>query len=239
MKNEQIIFPIIEQFYNKIQNKEFVTDKSGVKCVEIIGAKIENLNPKQAILDFGIKKTNKEYCEKELKWYLSRDLNISDWVDDISIWKQVADYNGFINSNYGWCIFSEENYNQYENCKKELIKNPQSRRAIMIYNRPNMWIDYNKDGRSDFICTLQNQFFIRDNTLISIYEMRSNDLIYGWFNDFYWACEVYNKLFEELKMIYKDLKLGTMTWIANSLHVYEKHFELLEKTYTNNYANSI
>lgn len=234
MTNEQILFPVIQEFHNKIQNEDFVIDKSGVKCVEIIAAKIKNLDPLQALLDFKVKKTNEIYCKKELSWYLSQDLNIYPQMQDVTIWKQVADKNGFINSNYGWCIFAKENYSQYENCKNELIKNKESRRALMIYTRPSIWIDYNQDGRSDYICCISNQFFIRNNKLISIVNFRSQDFIYGFFNDFYWKCWVYNKLYDDLKIIYPELLIGYIDWNIGSLHCYEKHFSLLEKIYTNN-----
>ena len=34
------------------------------------------------------------------------------------IWKQVASTDNLVNSNYGWCIFSIENGEQYKECFK-------------------------------------------------------------------------------------------------------------------------
>jgi len=200
MNNEIILKKIINKFYKKIKNKDFIIDKSNVKCVEILTEKIL-LNPNQPIINFNIKKTNEEYCKKELNWYLSKSLSIKKYVDDIKIWNEVCtkDKNKLINSNYGWCIFSQDNYNQYKNCLKELLININSRRAMMIYTRPSMWKDYNKNGMSDFICTNCIQCFIRNNKLIYVIEQRSCDFIFGFFNDFYWHCYVYNKLLIELR----------------------------------------
>jgi len=232
MINEQILLPYFRQLYNDIQNKNFVIDKTGSKVVEIIGCKIEGLNPVQSILNFNeIKKTSIQYVEKELNWYLSESLSIINYVDDIKIWNDVCtkDEKKEINSNYGYLIFSAENYNQYENCKKELIDNQESRRAVMLYNRPSIWNEYDRDGMSDWICTYANQFFIRNNKLQSVYIMRSNDAVYGWINDFFWACYVYNKLYIELKEKYIDLQIGTIDWFSGSWHIYDRHFDLLQK----------
>ena len=48
----------------------------------------------------------------------------------------------------------------------ELWSNPDSRRAQMIYNRPSIWVEYNDEGgKSDFICTNAQTFYIRDGVL--------------------------------------------------------------------------
>jgi len=232
MTNEQILLPSFKKLYSDIQNKKFVIDKTGIKVVEIIGCKIEGLNPVQSILNFNeIKKTSIQYVEKELNWYLSESLSIIDYVDDIKIWNDVCtkDEKKEINSNYGYLIFSEENYNQFNNCKQELIFNPLSRRALMLYTRPSMHIDYNRNGMSDFVCTNSVQCFIRNNSLIYFVDQRSCDGIYGFFNDFYWHCYVYNKLYLELKEIYPTLQMGIINFFFGSFHIYDRHFDLLQK----------
>jgi thymidylate synthase len=229
MKNEDIMIKVFQSLYDKLQANDFTIDKSGVKTVELIGTSIFGLNPLQSTLDFGVKKTNEDYVAKELNWYLSEDLCITGYVDDVAIWKQVASNKNIVNSNYGWCIFSKDNFNQYLNCKEALINNKETRQATMIYNRPMMHYDSTKDGMKDFCCTYYNQFFIRDNKLISIYNMRSNDAIYGYLNDLAWACYVYQQLYTELLKTYPNLQIGEIIWQAASFHVYERHFELLEK----------
>ena len=62
-----------------------------------------------------IRPPNVEYVERELKWYLSESLNVNDIPDGVpTIWQQVSDKDGFINSNYGWTTFSKENYSQFD-----------------------------------------------------------------------------------------------------------------------------
>lgn len=229
--NEKEILKYFLFFNYKLYKKDFVIDKSGVKMVELLGETLY-LDPNYPDLNiYDIRKTPK-YAKREIEWYESQSLYVKDIPGKTpKIWEEVADSSGKINSNYGYLIFSEENHNQFESCLEELISNKFSRRATMIYNRPSIHKDYNKDGMSDFICTYYNQFFIRYNKLISIYNMRSNDFIYGFFNDFYWACHVYKKLYKELLKFYPDLETGDLIWQASSLHVYERHFPILETIY--------
>jgi len=228
MSNEEKLLPYFKELYNKILNKDFVIDKSGVKTVELIFPRIE-LNPMQPMLDFNVRKTPIKYVEKELNWYNSQSLYIDNYVDDIDIWQKVCDKDGKINSNYGYLIYNKGNGNQYENCFNHLKNNKYSRQAIMIYNRPSMHKDYNKNGMNDFTCTMYNSFLIRNNKLISIFNMRSNDAIYGFFSDFPWACKVYEKLYNDLLNIYPELKKDSIIWSSISFHVYERHFNILEE----------
>ena len=203
----------------KYTNEDFVIDKTGVKTIELIG---ESFVVDE---DWIIRPPNYEYIEREIQWYESQSLYVEDIPGQTpAIWKQVADKNGKINSNYGYLIWSEENGRQYEHVLDELRKNPNSRRAVMIYNRPTMHGDYCADGMSDFICTYANDFLIRDGKLISHYLMRSNDAVFGANNDFAWARHVQTKLAKDL-----NVETGDLIWTVSSLHVYERHFQFIDK----------
>ena len=203
----------------KYKNEDFVIDKTGVKTIELIG---ESFVVDE---DWIIRPPNYGYIERELAWYESQSLYVEDIPGQTpAIWKQVADKNGKINSNYGYLIWSEENGRQYEHVLDELRKNPNSRRAVMIYNRPTMHGDYCADGMSDFICTYANDFLIRAGKLISHYLMRSNDAVFGANNDFAWARHVQTKLAKDL-----NVETGDLIWTVSSLHVYERHFQFIDK----------
>jgi thymidylate synthase len=206
------------ELYNKLINQEFVTDKTGVKTVEIMNASFIADEP--AI--FGT--VNQEYVERELSWYKSMSLNVNDIPTPVpAIWKAVATPEGLINSNYGWCIYSEENGNQYAKVLGQLLSNPDSRRAVMIYNRPSMHDDYNKDGMSDFMCTNAVQYLYRDGKLNALVYMRSNDAVFGYKNDYAWQKYVLDQLCDAL-----NIPVGTIYWNVASLHVYERHFDLIK-----------
>lgn len=171
------------------------------------------------------------YLEKEHEWYMSQDLSIKGWMDDIKIWQFCAskDDKQEINSNYGWCVFSEANGNQYENCLKKLQADPNSREAMLIYTRPSIHHDAVENGKHDFICTNYSHFFIRNNRLEMIHSQRSCDCVHGLSFDFPWSCFVYQMLYEELRHTYPDLKVGLIHYHIDSLHVYDRNENLLKK----------
>lgn len=210
-------------FLEKYKNKEFVTDKTGVKTLELIG--VSFIADEEAI--FG--ELNREYAQKEVQWYLSQSLNVYDMPNPPKIWREVCDKDGYINSNYGWVIFSEENGYQYKHCVRELRRNKNTRRAMMIYTRPSMQWEYNTNGRSDFICTNSVQVLIRNDRLYYVINQRSSDAVFGYKNDIYWAKFVQNMLVTELKQDYQELKPGEVILQAGSLHVYERHFKFLDE----------
>jgi thymidylate synthase len=208
---------IREEFKFLLENEIFVTDKTGVKMLEIRGANF--IADEKSI--FGT--VNDDYVQRELEWYKSLSLNVNDIPGGPpAIWKQVADKDGYINSNYGWCVWSKDNNFQYNNVLNELVKNPDSRRAIMIYTNPRMWYKYNENGRSDFMCTNAVQYMIRSNRLHAIVQMRSNDVVFGYKNDYAWQSYVLDMLCMEL-----GVQRGDITWQVGSLHVYERHFNLV------------
>lgn len=227
MKNEDKVKVVLEQFKNKIINSEFVTDKSGVKTVEILGASI-TLDPRQKYLEFNGRKSSKKYIEAELKWYDSQNLDIEEISKSASLWKQVCNKDNKVNSNYGYLIYSKENGNQYQEVLKKLEKNPYSRQALMVYTRPSIHKDASENGMNDFICTLGHQFFIRNDKLYSVVMMRSCDIIYGFMNDFAWFATVQERLYNDLIKTYPNLDMGDLVHISSSLHLYEKHFELVK-----------
>ena len=206
-------------FKDTYRAQQFTTDRTGVKTIEIIGATF------LADEDYIVREPNYDYIVRELEWYESTSRNVNDIPGVVpAIWQSIATKDGMINSNYGWCIWSDENFNQYENVLKELRANPDSRRATMIYNRPSMHQDYNRDGMNDFMCTFANSFFIRDNKLISHFIMRSTDAVFGFNNDVAWAMYVQKKLARDLEVL-----PGNLIWTSANIHVYERHFSALEK----------
>jgi thymidylate synthase len=203
-----------QEFVDLLEAEKFVVDKTGTKLLELTGVSFLASEP----TIFG--RVNHGYVERELAWYKSMSLNVNDIPGSTpEIWKQVATPDGRINSNYGYLIFSTENGYQYENVLAELTRSPTSRRAVMIYTRPSMHYDYNRDGMSDFCCTNAVQYMIRDNHLDAIVQMRSNDVHYGYRNDWAWQKYVQNKLSADL-----GVRPGILIWQVGSLHLYERDF---------------
>lgn len=206
----------------------------GQKCIEMQNANFI------ADKDYIIREPNYDYANREIEWYEKQSL----YVDDIPgktpvIWEQCADKDGKINSNYGWCIWSNENGNQYKNCLNTLIKDNHSRQAVMLYIRPSMYKDAFENDRHDFMCTYSVQCFLNDISddtfsLKYIVYMRSNDCVFGYCNDVLFHRYVQEKLAKDLqdKLSTKDKKYRVICepieWNAGSLHVYERHFKYLQ-----------
>lgn len=191
--------------------------------LEIVGASF--IADEESI--FG--KVDYAYVDKEIAWYNSKSRNVYDMHNPPKIWKEVATPDGRINSNYGWCIYSDDNFNQYYKVLHTLQKNPNSRQGTMIYTRPSMHEDSCEDGMKDFMCTNAVTYFIRDcpiskvPQLHCVVQMRSNDAVYGYKNDYAWQKYVLTKLGAAL-----GVGLGDIHWQVASLHIYPRHFNLLE-----------
>lgn len=227
-RNELALLPVLDAFYGMIRTNDFVVDNDGGLTVELIGERIQ-FDPRQKTMDFGVKKTNIKYATKEIEWYESQDLSVHPTMSDVTIWRQIADSDGKINSNYGHLIYSKENGEQYRHCVERLKVNPATKRGVMIYTRPSMWEDCSKNGMNDFICTDGVQCTIKHNRLYYMVKQRSCDFIYGLFNDLYWHRHVYWKMFEELQQAERcrGIVPGSIIYFPFNLHVYEKHFHLI------------
>lgn len=175
-------------------------------------------------------KPNLDWHRRELAWYRSQSLCVHDIEEPIpQIWLDVADSKGMINSNYGWCILSEENGYQFENVVRELADRRDSRQGTMIYTRPSMHGEAKVDDRYDFMCTNTTQHMIRDGYLIYIVNMRSSDAVFGYKGDLAWHQHVQGQLILALEEQGVEVKEGPIIWNANSFHIYPRHRYLVKE----------
>ena len=235
-----VVNSFLYPLYNKITNKEFVNTGANASqtvgqetYVELIARKVQ-LDPYAPYIYIDKNfQTPKKYVKAELDWYKSMDLSIigHEGIESNPTWQSCCtkDEKKEINSNYGWCVFSEENGSQYDNCLEVLKKDKTTRNAIIMYNRPEIYKDYKRNGMHDMICTFMSHFFIRNNKLYMIHNMRSNDVRYGFIcSDLAWNCFVYQNMYEDLKSAYPDLEVGTIIWTSDSMHLYSRHFDDLK-----------
>ena len=214
-------------FIGKLRINDFVIDKTGQKTIEWIGASFIADEP--AI--FGT--PSQTYIDKELQWYKSQITNVNAIGGKVpEAWQYAANDYGEINSNYGQIIYSDKYYHQYGRVLDELLVNPDGRRASMIYNRPSIWEEYNENGKSDFICTNAVTYYIRDGKLHCVVQMRSNDVVFGYKNDYAWQLYVLEQMVKDYNDCANqgapELKVGDMIWQVQNLHVYERHFHLVK-----------
>lgn len=193
-----------------------------------------------------IGKPNEEYIKHELEWYRSQSLNINDIPGGAPLmWRRTANPEGQINSNYGWVLWSPENgggdgpevdgddCSQFEHIIRELLRDYASRRAVCIYTRPTMHTDQKLGGQGqDFMCTNAVHYSINAERreLEAVVQMRSNDVVFGYRNDYAWQKYALECILTDLREEYTGLTAGQIIWQAASLHVYPRHYGLLRDT---------
>ena len=187
-------------------------DFAGTKALFNAGFYIENpaLND---IKDSKVKRNwSVEYAEAEWQWYLSGDRNISKlgllYGKVPAIWKQMADKDGNVNSNYGW---QWKRSDQLENVIETLKNFPETRQAaISIYDGKEI-----SKYKHDTPCSYAVQFTILHGKLDMSVLMRSNDLWYGFCNDQYQFSNLQMYVAYQL-----DIPVGIYYHYAHNLHLY-------------------
>ena len=171
---------------------------------------------------------DKDYIRREIAWYESKHHSINKMEPPVpKIWEDIAGVAGYVNSNYGKEIYTFEDRNnstQYKNVVDELKADPYSRRAIMMYAGKTAYRDRNIYGCNDMLCTIYVQCMIRDDMLRYLVNMRSCDVVFGYKNDYPWHRHVAEKLIKDL-----GLQSYSILWHAGSLHIYKKHYKLIDE----------
>ena len=192
-------------------------------------------DPSQLEIEVPARKFNKNYGIAEWLWYISANAKVNNISKLASIWGNIKDKYGEAESNYGSYIFStpqNSNKTQWHWVVDELVSDPDSRRATIAINQP-----HHKDkNKLDYPCTHYIQFFIRDGKLDMGVYMRSNDAVFGFCNDVFTFALFQQLLLNELRDRGLTLELGTYNHSAGSFHIYERHFEMMDKILNNYYT---
>lgn len=206
---------------NEMLTSGHYNNPRGLKTLELSDAWLTLYNPKDNIVSLTSRSMSMDYLLGEQEWYNSGSLSAKDIGKHSKFWLKLADKDGNVCSNYG-LLTKIDKYNgksQLDWCIESLLKDSNSRQAVMNYNQPR----HKFDGNKDFVCTLSQQFVKRDGCLDSIVMMRSNDLVYGLTYDLPWFCNLQVEVSEKT-----GIPLGNYHHYATSLHVYEGHFGMLE-----------
>jgi len=181
------------------------------------------LPPYVRFANFDARKLSVKYIKREFLWYLKGDRYDTSITEHASLWKGLINEDGGINSNYGQYINK-----QFDNVIKTLQDDKDSRRAsIMILS-----VDHLLSVTKDYPCTYALNFRIRNNKLNMTVHMRSQDAVFGMGNDAPAFSFVQEMVFVALKSAYPELKMGEYFHFADSLHVYERHFEMVNRLLT-------
>lgn len=194
----------------------------GMNIKEILNCCIEIDNPRDRIVGCPERKINMAYAFGELCWYISgrNDLHMMKYYSKFM--EKGTDDGKTLNSAYGYRIFKGEHplipFNQWDNVKRILSEDKDSRQAIIHLHTPNNM------KTNDEVCTLGLQFLVRNDELHMITTMRSNDIFLGFVYDVFAFTMLQELMANEL-----GLKLGKYYHNVGSMHIYENRFYLLDK----------
>lgn len=228
----------------------------GQETKELLNYNFTLNNPRNRLITFTDRGTNIKYLLGEFFWYLSGDPSPDGIVPYSKFWDRLRNQDGEVNSNYGTRLFGVHDsmnvpdqyavdtngtisvdtdesdnsepvryVNQWQNTIELLTRDPDTRQAIQNIHMP--FDRY--DGNKDVPCTLTLHWFIRKNKLDLIVSMRSNDIILGFTNDVFQFTMLQEMMLVNLQAVYPELELGTYMHNANSLHIYEKHFTMMDE----------
>lgn len=206
-------------------DSEFVSAPRGMKIKEKLGVQFRIRNPRDRLPFIEARNFSLSYFVAETLWYMSGN-NSTEWISRYaSFWKGISDDGMTANSAYGARIFrphpriASGAINQWDYVKDELRRDPDSRRAVIHIRTP----DDSVHAIKDVPCTLALQFFIRNGELHLHVNMRSSDIILGIAYDVPAFTIMQEVLANEL-----GVGLGEYVHTSNSLHCYERDFEMLD-----------
>ena len=211
--------------FRHLRQHGWLTKPRGEKTLEIINTAI-TFEPYERFANFPSRKLSIPYIKAELLWYLRGDRTDLSIVEKAKLWEKMITPEGTLNSNYGAAIFKEGGLDYVVST---LLKDPDSRRAVItILGAQHLYVH-----NPDVPCTSTLSFLIREGKLHSTVHMRSTDAVYGLTNDIPFFSFVQEAVLISLNDSQTEAKqpieLGSLILFTNSLHVYERHFDMLEK----------
>jgi thymidylate synthase len=196
--------------------------------------------------DSMIGKVNKDWVRRELAWFNSGSDRLEDMEGPVpKLFQACAGEDGRVNSAYGHILFGQKHadnllsplYTLYDRVIEAFTNEGAStRHAVAIISDREIHSMAHENGRQDFICTNALNFMVdANNRLHIIAQMRSMDAVFGYRADY----SMWDDLMERLLNDLADLTIeqgntivtrGDITFQVANLHVYPRHFQLLEDT---------
>lgn len=175
------------------------------------------MNPMDNEITCSFRRWNKQYADREYKWYLSRNRSVKELKKYAKIWDNMHSGDDIVNSNYGYQWNRE---NQLGKIVEKLIADKETRQAVVtIYDGKEQHL-----YKYDTPCTLNIGFSIQDSALNMTVIMRSNDVWYGFCNDQY----CFSSLQRDVASLLR-LQIGWYYHFAMDMHIYKEKSHFLSK----------
>lgn len=206
------------------QNQELKGDSQKTK--ELIGVNFVIAKPSQKkheMLEFLFKDdidNIEKYCKQEFLDRINREgLNPGNsYKIRLDLWQALMSKKDVDKFDY---TYSERiNYcHQLDNAIAALKDDEHSRRAMIMIFKPEDTLE--SSGFTTRIpCSIDYQFLIRNNRLMCLYHIRSNDYFKHFAIDIWLANEMQKYIVDQLKDVYPNLKVGSLNYYCGSFHAY-------------------
>lgn len=208
------------------QNQELTGENQNTK--ELIGVNFVISKPwmkKKEMLQFLFKEESgkiEKYCEAELLDRVNRQgLNPGNsYKIRMDLWQKLMSKKDGEKFDY---TYSERInfHSQLDNAIQALKDDIHTRRAMIMIFRPDD-TEESMGYQTRIPCSISYQFLIRNNKLIVLYYIRSNDYFKHFAIDIWLTQSMQSYIVRSLHMTYPDLKVGPLNYYAGSFHAYNE-----------------
>lgn len=202
-----------------LMTEGLTTSPRGMETKEFIPCVFQISNPLSRIIALQSRKMNLFYGMLETMWYMNGDDNVEPLVFYNKQMANFSDDGAKLHGAYGARLIKKDqalDKSQFGLVYDKLRNDSSSRQAVAIIWNP--WEDHKQT--KDVPCTVGFIFTIREDKLNMTTIMRSNDIVLGTTYDVFAFT-----IFQEFLARKLGVGLGTYTHIANSFHIYDRHYD--------------
>lgn len=204
----------------------------GYETLEVLSLQIKIDNPLDCIPTFASRNINFKFLATEILWILSGsdDPWIIKYLSNLKRYTNTIDGKEVLAGAYGPRIRFRFGVDQIQYVINTLKKDRDSRQAIINIQDPSRdCFEY-----KDFPCTENFHFFLRDDRLDMITNMRSNDWWLGSFYDLFNFCVI-----QWIVSSILNVKIGTYFHHVGSYHIYQPNLSMAEEIAKNTNATVV
>ncbi|EST51575.1 thymidylate synthase [Brevibacillus panacihumi W25] len=190
-----------------------ISSPRGLHTHEILGAFVRINNPRTRMLQNKKRNISIPFAIAEWLWCIKGSNNLKMLEYYAPSYGKYSDDGETLYGAYGPRFIGE-----LPKVISLLKRDPDTRRALIpIYSHRDVAVN-----SKDIPCTCGIQFLIRDQQLHAMVHMRSNDVYLGL------PYDVFNfSMMQEYVASMLGVSIGTYTHLVNSLHVYDKHIQIV------------
>lgn len=208
------------------QNQELTGENQNTK--ELIGVNFVITKPwlqKREMLEFLFKdeaQRIEDYCKQEILDRIDRrGLNPGNsYKIRMDLWQKLMSKKE--NDKFDYTYSERINYSrQLDNAIAALKDDEHSRRAMIMIFKPEDTME-SSGFQTRIPCSVSYQFLIRNNKLMVLYYIRSNDYFKHFAIDIWLTQAIQEYMWTQLQDTYPGLKIGPLNYYAGSFHAYHE-----------------